>query len=966
MRRQVGFGDRARRRWPVVPGPLRRLGREKARLIAVILLALVALSASGVQSAAALVLQDTLNANWRGAYDILVTAKGATVGADGLLAPNSLGSGSDAMTLKQLAQVRRIPGIDVAAPIGEVLIPLADQQPTISLPVSAVDAKAQPQAFRFTLTYTSDDGISKRYVSGSTNYVVIDQTPPVAKPAVTACNLNGFDVDVKKYPLLCEGLQPSRNDLVTVTDEGERSWGQGATIENGIMSFGASLTGRPISSTRVTLVDPAAERKLLGKAGAFLAPLEHIAPTANLSRKAMDAWARSTKSTFASDYLTNQVAGAANSDARSPEFLKEIAAFNKEHHVTDSSNDKTAYVPLLTAKPEGAPLSATLNVQALGAAPRNATETGFPYELNTSAAGREVGTSKGDASALLNPFLRTPFSMPWPGTTPGPSDTSDHVANLIVTAAGTVDGSKVTTTKHKDGSTTATLDPSGYVTPIPAQGDSGLDPFQLNANPAVPGVESAYSLATTITPPRNSGGALAVPVGSFSTTQLSSLQSALSYVPLGAYQPIASTISTASGTRNLKPSVSGLGLVSPATVAIASINSAPAWSQTAPVSSIRVRVAGISGYTKSAEQKVLDVAATIRKLGFSATVVAGSSPTDVTVHVSGYAFGVSHPPQKQKVGDLGSVTQRWSELGAASRADAAVSTASLSILGIALGSTSLLLGAVQFVSVPRRRAQASVMRELGWTRGRIRRWMFAEEIPPVVVVLAAGLGAIALSGAGQLAVAVTSIGVVVVLLTSLAAVLLASVIGQARPRASKVRIRRRRLILRGRSTTSFGVGQTRIHLLTTTILLLANLIVAASAAGLVELFLAGRRTAGASLIAQFTTAQATLPQVILGVTGLVAGIVLAVLMRRIDLARRAPQWQTMRAMGWTAPELRRAQRAESISGALPALVLALLICGGGVILLRLSPYWIYAIAGGVASILVSLAILLVRRKASDA
>ena len=934
-------------------------------MIAVILLALVALSASGVQSAAALVLQDTLNANWRGAYDILVTAKGATVGADGLLAPNSLGSGSDAMTLKQLAQVRRIPGIDVAAPIGEVLIPLADQQPTISLPVSAVDAKSQPQAFRFTLTYTSDDGISKRYVTGSTGYVVIDQTPPVAKPAVTACNFNGFDVDVKKYPLLCEGVQPSRYDVVTITDEGEQNYGQGATIENGIMSFDPSLRDRPISSTRVTLVDPVAERKLLGKAGAFLAPLEHIAPTANLSREAMDAWARSTKSTFASDYLANQVAGAANSDAPSPEFVKEFAAFNKEHHVTDSSNDKTAYVPLLTAKPEGAPLSASLNIQALGAAPRNA-EMGFPYELNTSAAGRDVGTSKGDASALLNPFLRTSFSLPWPGTTPRPSDASDHVANLSVIAVGIVDGSKVTTTKNKDGSTTATLDPSGYVTPIPAQGDSGLDPFQLNANPAVPGVESAYSLATTITQPRNSGGALAVPVGSFSTTQLSSLQSALSYVPLGAYQPIASTISTASGTRNLKPSVSGLGLVSPATVAIASINSAPAWSQTAPVSSIRVRVAGISGYTKSAEQKVLDFAAAIRKLGFSATVVAGSSPTDVTVHVSGYAFGVSHPPQKQKVGDLGSVAQRWSELGAASRADAAVSTASLSILGIALGSTSLLLGAVQFVSVPRRRAQASVMREIGWTRGRIRRWMFAEEIPPVVVVLAAGLGAIALSGAGQLAVAVTSIGVVVVLLTSLASVLVASVIGQARPRASKVRIRRRRLILRGRSTASFGVGQTRIHLLTTTILLLANLIVAASAAGLVELFLAGRRTAGASLIAQFTTAQATLPQVILGVTGLVAGIVLAVLMRRIDLARRAPQWQTMRAMGWTAPELRRAQRAESISGALPALVLALLICGGGVILLRLSPYWIYAIAGGVASILVSLAILLVRRKASDA
>ena len=65
----------------ILPGALRRLSRDQSRLIAVVLLAVVALSASGIQSAAAVVTQRTLDVNWRGAYDILVTAKGGIGGS---------------------------------------------------------------------------------------------------------------------------------------------------------------------------------------------------------------------------------------------------------------------------------------------------------------------------------------------------------------------------------------------------------------------------------------------------------------------------------------------------------------------------------------------------------------------------------------------------------------------------------------------------------------------------------------------------------------------------------------------------------------------------------------------------------------------------------------------------------------------------------------------------------------------
>ena len=175
-----------------VPGAVRRLMRDRSRLIAVVLLAVVAVSASGIQSAAAVVLQRTLDANWRGAYDILVTAKGAKVGVDSLLAPNSLGDGAHGMTLAQLGKLRQVPGIDVAAPIGEVMSAVQMGSPSISLPESAVMATKIPQAFRVKSTYTTNDGLSTRIAYSETSIVVIDELPPEPSPVVAPnCNLDG-------------------------------------------------------------------------------------------------------------------------------------------------------------------------------------------------------------------------------------------------------------------------------------------------------------------------------------------------------------------------------------------------------------------------------------------------------------------------------------------------------------------------------------------------------------------------------------------------------------------------------------------------------------------------------------------------------------------------------------------------------------------------------------------------------
>jgi len=951
-----------------VPGAVRRLSRDRSRLIAVVLLAVVALSASGIQSAAAVVLQRTLDANWRGAYDILVTTKGAKVGIDGLLAPNSLGDGANGMTLAQLAKVRLIPGIDVAAPIGEVMSPLKMTWPTISLPESAVAASTTPQAFRVRSTYTTSDGLSKRFVSSETAYVIVDQLPPdTPRVATPTCNVNGFDVDALKYPNLCQSLVFTRHYPVNVSSVGMNAWGGGDQPIDGVLHFSASVTAQPSGATRITLVDPAAERKLLGKSGSFLAPLQTIKPAATTGRSAMDVWANSSTGAFASNYLAQQAAlGVVQQlTPEQKEINDESIAFNKEHGVNqDLGADTATYVPLLTSRTPAANLDYTIDVTSIGDAPRVAesadSASGFPYAVPTTAAGTHVGESTIDASGMLNPFDRTSIELPWPGTPKMEPAKQSAYASLGMYAAGTISTSKLAITKSNRGEVSALLGDSGYAQPIAPENTDIPNPFALLPDGTKAGNEAAYTTVTNIPQKQNNGARIAVPVGSFSTDQLANLQSSLSYVPLGAYQPVGS--STDKGVK-LKPSVSGVGLVSPQTVAIASINSAPAWGQTSPVSAIRVRVAGISSYSPQSQQKVIPVAQAIQKLGLTATIVAGSSPANVKVTVDGYAFGVTDAGKPQQVGTLGTVTQQWSELGAAARADIAVTTASLSVLGIALGSTALLLGAVQFASVPRRRGQATVMREIGWTRGRIRRWMFAEEIPGAVIVLTAGISAVALSGLQQASITIAAIGVAVVVLTSVAAVVLGA---RGTTRVAQVRESggRRMLRLRGRSIRTFGVWQARIHLLTTITQVVAVLIVALGSAGLAEVFLEGRRQAGASLLAQFTTGQAALFQLVLGTVALASGIILAVLARRVDLARRAPQWAALRAMGWTESELRTAQRTEAATVALPAIVFAAAATFGGALLLRSPAVVPLLVTGAGAAVLASLTLLFVRRKAS--
>ncbi|MBK4346951.1 hypothetical protein [Lacisediminihabitans changchengi] len=906
-----------------VPGAMRRLGRDRARLIAVVLLAVVTLSAAGIQSAAASILQHTLDANWRGAYDILVTAKGSHPPSNGLLPTNALSSGKR-MPLAAVATIRSIEGIDVAAPIGEVqAAQLRYGFPLVSVPKGVAGASEVPQAFTVTTRLTTNDGLGERLVSSTTNTVVIDETPK--PPAPTSCTFLDHPVDVAKYPHLCAEVSATYQNAATVF-EGS-STRLGGLLTDGVIRFPAMMS--PVGSTRITLVDPDAERAILGKAGRFLAPLQSVRAHARTSAADMDRWATRTSSPFARNFVEQRKARASemhtqNRFSNDPEIAKEYADFFAEYQVDQGASETVDenFVPLLTTSTGSAPLTMTATISALGPAPRTGGDVGSESFTLPQGTGTPVGTSTADASGLLNPFARGTVEVPWPGTDPDRLSLDPTYDVLSLNWLGAVGG--MPTKPHSP----TTLTGTGFARPVSPSMRDGGDPFAAKKSGTDAGLESVYSSVSSIGPMDFTHQNLVVPVGSFSTSQVAKLQSPESYVPLGAYQSAETTVERDGERMKMLPSVSGLGLVSPRTVAIAPIASAAAWGQKDPVSAIRVRVAGISAYTQDARERVASVAAAIRQLGFTATLVAGSSPTSVDLAVDNYAFGTTTADEKQRVGTLHGVRQQWSELGAAALADTAVSTSSLAVLGIALGGVILLLATVQVVSIPRRREAAGALRTMGWTSWRVRRWLAAEEINGVVLVVLAGVAAILLSGMATTPVLIAAATSVVALTSALAAIAGGARAVRSRTQTHTPMRPRRASANRGgarygvTTTLRFGLRRARSQLPVSISQAAAIVLAGLSAAGVAEVFIDGRRSAGASLVARLTVDQAAVAQLLLGAVALVAGVALSLVVRRIVVARRAADDSALRAMGWSARNLRSARHAELGVIVVPAIVIA--------------------------------------------
>ena len=131
--------------------------------------------------------QGTVARNLRPAYDILVRPPGSTTaleGSKGLVRDNYLSGIFGGITLQQYAQIQKIPGVQLAAPIAMIGYVLQD----VRIPVDVTNAltSAGSQVLTLTDNRTTDRGLT-RFQSSSVGYVYVTNDPlqSQGKPGVS-------------------------------------------------------------------------------------------------------------------------------------------------------------------------------------------------------------------------------------------------------------------------------------------------------------------------------------------------------------------------------------------------------------------------------------------------------------------------------------------------------------------------------------------------------------------------------------------------------------------------------------------------------------------------------------------------------------------------------------------------------------------------------------------------------------
>lgn len=121
--------------------------------------------------------------------------------------------------------------------------------------------------------------------------------------------------------------------------------------------------------------------------------------------------------------------------------------------------------------------------------------------------------------------------------------------------------------------------------------------------------------------------------------------------PLGIYQfaPVYFVGDGKEKKKKMMPTVSPGSFVSPPAQGVTNMEGAAIIKGNRPIDAIRVKVAGLDGYTEEAKEKIEKVAKEIEQMGLHVTIVAGASPKKLQVDVEG----------------IGLVEESWTTLGAA-------------------------------------------------------------------------------------------------------------------------------------------------------------------------------------------------------------------------------------------------------------------------------------------------------------
>lgn len=818
------------------------------------LLAVCVVAASQTAARSVAVVESTVSANWRGAYDLLVTGAGglstSVTETAGLVEQNFASlTGSAGITADQLAAVSGLAGVEVAAPlafVGQL------GSPSYGLLVGA-RAEQGPTSDFFSATRAFDVQVLVR-----TNDGVQTQTVADARASLITGQVDGAPV---------AGATGETGQVLTASyyTSGDGVWGVDVTIP-----------AVPELSAGLVAVDPAAEQALLADAGGFLDGLV-----------AFD---------------TRQRSGAA------PEQLAGLVDPSHEYEHVNLQNGyaEGPIIPVVVSDASYPSLQGEVIVTPVEAGEVAVTDlVDVTGQLTAGAAGMLEGlpraepeVSSVDLTAGLTPFALPSLAVAVPGADLGPGGTAMETTPSLVPI---LVGRAIRTTPTVDQLAQA---PGGAATTLVAepQGDVSLG---LGAS------EQTYRRAES-TSVAVEGLPLYAPVGTYSPGDVTGSADEASYVPWGTYSPTQIQVTQRGvyqGAR-LEPSFSGRGaaLASPGAITTLSAYSTLRGQGGADV--IRVRVAGIGGYSPDALEEIGDVAAQIGDLGLDVRVVAGSSLAPVGVYL----------PDFFAEGDLGWTTEEWTSLGAAVQVESAQLGATLALLIVTLVGVSALACVVQVAGTNRRRREAALLVSLGWAPGRIRRWFLAEDVPSVVLVLLAA----AVAAATATSVISRTAGVGVAVLYTAVTVAGAAVAARVRAGSPRQALGPARA---ARTARQVGRRIAQAHPASGALSATAVVVLTSGAVAFAATVATARVSAGTSRLSALVNAGLLLPQTILALGALIAGTAMFVIGVRANLAGSGTHHAMLVTAGWSRRALSSSVRAQVIASMAPGVLLAFLAGG---------------------------------------
>ncbi|MEZ0491505.1 hypothetical protein AB2L28_04570 [Kineococcus sp. TBRC 1896] len=905
------------------------------RLLAFVVSAAVLLLSAALDSRAAASLSQSLQDRARGRYDLVVTASAPdTTGRT--LRPSTLGAaaGGNHLSLRQVQQVAAVPGVDVAAPVGTVLLPATGSakgvltvdlsDPALLPPgATASPTAAVTQVVRAGVTVTTRTAGGRDTVTTATRDYALDwsrwsgQTGQRPRAVSSDGDVGeARSVDLARDLRDTFGVGPAAPEVTAAAGEG-------------VLRVPLPLAA--VANTSLVLVDPTAERALLGDAGAFLDPLAQADDQIGAAHPSWDPG----RTHPSGEGLAGLVESAVVSRPV-PVLLPEDAAATAHVHVE---------VDVLAVP--GGVAAAVLDRAGTG------DVEGAAADLTRAGAAAATGAARtvydGDVHGELSSADPRTLRASWPGSDPTAGEPwywglplYDPLGPLSGAARRTpvTTQSETTPRTSLDGRGRAVrtvLGVEGYsgararsAPRTSTQGTGGGGPAEADPAPGAataPGAEADLSSPTAATTAEPSPGTdpfdtTPYPVGGYTDAELSPVTQGPAGLPLGYGEPADTLPGTFNGTGS---PVTSAGRS--ATTAIASLRNAEEWGLTAPVDAVRVRVAATGGYTARTRSAIADVARRIEATGLHVTVVAGSSRGRLQVLVPAVPTGNGAGPQT-----LAPVRAEvaWPSLGAAADVSAGLSRTARTVLLLAAVAACLLLACVAALSLSARRQEGALLEQWGWRRRDVVWWEVGPDLWGVGLLSGTAAATAAWPGTGSAAPAAAVVTTAVVATLVSGAVLpLTSRRRSRRPpsaRSGWVAARRRTRPRRAGHHPGLGVrtpAGTGLRWATrspagtaiTSVALAMTCLSAGTAAQSIDEGLAvlGHTALGAAAVAATGATQS-----IVGVLALIASGVTLVSVRRLRVRRRRTDLAVLANAGWSHRDLSTATAVESAVAALPA------------------------------------------------